>query len=146
MKKEFYPIPFPFDRVIAKKRAPKSLLGESVAQNIFLILTTRFGENRFDKSFGSSVWEQDFEILPKITLWKDKIQSSIQESIRNHEPRLTGLQVMVTIDENEIPGLVDKNLKCVKKRIQVMISGNLIKTNERFSYKENIYCSPFSLD
>ena len=115
---------------------------ESIAQNVYLILTTNYRESRFAPAYGCSIWEQDFELMTNIK-WKDGIKNSIEESLPVYEPRLTNIKVKVELDEYEFG---TKENKRIKRRLGISVEANIKKTNEKFEFYENIYISPISVD
>ena len=65
MQGVYYKVPFDFESLTEKKDADKIALDNSISQNIFLIATTSFGECKFDETYGSEIWEMDFDLLKK---------------------------------------------------------------------------------
>ena len=137
----FYALPLRLDRIIDKKFSPSCSLQESIAQNIYLLLTTSFRELRFDHTYGCSIWEQDFEILASIK-WKDTISSSLEETIGKHEERLKDVKVRIDIEEYKF---MNKESIRIKKKLIIRIEGYTVKTNERFEFVEQFFIAPFSL-
>lgn len=138
----YYTLPLRLDDIIARKPHPVCPLRSSIAQHLYLILTTHFGESRYDHTFGCLIWEQDFEILVNIK-WKDNIRLSLEEAIGAYEKRLTRVKVKVDADEFEY---ISDDRTWIKKRLSIWINGSLIKTNEKFEFLEHIYISPMSID
>ena len=138
----FYTLPLDFEQLLKKKNHPRCSLKESIAQNVYLILTTNYRESRFASGYGCSIWEQDFELMTNIK-WKDGIKNSIEESLPVYEPRLTNIKVKVELDEHEF-GI--KENKRIKRRLGISVEANIKKTNEKFEFYENIYISPISVD
>jgi len=64
-----------------------------------LIMTTR-GERFYDKTYGSSVHNLLFDMIDPITA--DTIRMTIEESIRNYEPRVELVQVSVKTDADNL--------------------------------------------
>ena len=64
MKETYYDLPIRFDLLMQKNRElPTCSLDKSIAQNIFLIITSKFNEHRFDPTYGCEIWETDFELI-----------------------------------------------------------------------------------
>ena len=82
-----------------RPEAPKCSLPESVAQMIHLLVTTGFGECRNNPTFGSEIWEKDFENIVNTQLYRETLRKSIQSTIEKHEPRLTGIRVDIQMDQ-----------------------------------------------
>ena len=138
----FYSLPLRLDKIINKKFNPLCSLQESIAQNIYLLITTDFKELRFDHSYGCSIWEQDFEVLPNIK-WKDILSSSLEKTIQTHEERLKNIKVKIEIEEYKF--MNKENIR-IKRKLIINIEGFTVKTNEKFDFIEQIFISPFSLE
>ena len=142
MKNTYYALPLNFSDIIDKKPQVTCSLKASIAQNAYLILTTHFGESRYDPKFGCLIWDQDFEILVNIK-WKDNVRLSLEEAVQLYEKRLTRVKVKVDADEFEY---ISDDRTWIKKRLSIWITGTLLKTNEKFEFLEHIYLSPMSID
>ncbi len=143
---EYYDIPANFIDFIEKNRLSKCDLVTSVHQHIQLILVTRFGEYRFDPSFGCSVWEYDFQVLPKINAWKNEIENSLALLLENLEPRLSNIAVKVNISVTPLRSIHQESIR-VQRRINISVKGRLVPTNEIFNRSDyEIFFSPISED
>ncbi|MCC6599669.1 MAG: GPW/gp25 family protein [Crocinitomicaceae bacterium] len=143
----YYRFPLDMGAVIQKKDLAATDLDKSIAQNIYLILTTEFGEYRYDESFGCSIWDHDFENIVSVHAWKDQIAQSVKLSVLKHEPRLSNVRVKVEIGQEEKALISKKTISRLKKCIDVTVSGNFVDTNQPFSpYTQRLYISPFSFD
>jgi len=138
----YYSLPLRLDKIINKKSNPLCSLQESIAQNLYLLITSSFKELRFDHSYGCSIWEQDFEIMTNIK-WKDILSSSLEETIKIHEQRLKNARVKIEIEEFKF---TNKEAIRIKKKLIIRIDGFVVKTNEKFEFMEQIYIAPFSLE
>ena len=63
MKDLYYKIPFDFKGLTKGQDIRKVTIEESLAQFISLIITTIFGEYKYDDGFGTVIWETDFNLL-----------------------------------------------------------------------------------
>jgi hypothetical protein len=138
----FYTLPLRLDKIVNRKPVSYCSLQESIAQNLYLLITTYFKELRYDHSYGCSIWEQDFEIMANIK-WKDTLSGSLEETIRNHEERLINSKVKVEIEEYKF---LSKEIIRVKRKLIIKISGFTLRTNEKFEFTEQIFIAPFSLE
>jgi hypothetical protein len=138
----FYTLPLRLDKVINRKPLAFCSLQESIAQNLYLLITTDFRELRYDHTYGCSVWEQDFEILANIK-WKDTIAASLEETVGKHEDRLNNVRVKVDIEEYRF---LTKDMVRIKRKLIIRINGFISKTNEKFEFMEQIFIAPFSLE
>lgn len=141
MKGLYYKIPFNFDVATKGKDLQKVTLEASIAQYISLVITTTFGEYRYDKDFGTVIWETDFDLLTNINQIKDSIKESVFEKVKKYEKRLMITEVSLSISEDTLD--YDTNTR-VKKRLDIVVYGNLKKTNQPYYYKSSYYLAPFS--
>jgi hypothetical protein len=142
MDNHYYTLPLSLAEIIKRKQHKLCSLHESIAQNIYLLITTHFKEFRYDHTFGCSVWENDFEILPNI-MWKDDIKASVENILSLQEKRLTKVKVKLDIEEFEFQN--KENIR-IKKKLGIKIEATTVKTNEKFEFQEYIFISPFSLE
>jgi phage baseplate assembly protein W len=144
---KYYSFPLRFDRLIKRAELPLCGLEKSIAQNIYLILTSEFGEYRYDESYGCSIWEHDFENIISVNAWKDRMAQSIRQSLLIHETRLMNSTVRIDIGQQEIPANEKNHINRIKKCVDITVSGTIAETNQPFPpYKQRLYISPFSFD
>ncbi len=142
----FYELPVNFRDFFEKNKPAKCDLHSSVHQHIEIILVTRFGEYRFDPTFGCSVWDYDFEVLPKINAWKNEIEHSLATQLERLEPRLNNVIVKVNISVTPLRNPENKIIR-VQRKINIAIKGRLVPTNEIFERSDyEIFFSPISED
>lgn len=112
-------------------------LDESIYNNVYLIVTTKFGEARYDPKFGSAIWDEEFHTGNDqvYILWTDRIESSIRESLRRYEPRLERIKAEVYLNRE---GSIDAH-----KRLIIRITAEIRKSNHRpFSFQQEIAVAP----
>jgi len=143
MPKQYYTLPLRLDEILQKKTHTRCTLHESVAQNLFLLLTTHFRESRYDGSYGCSIWEEDFSIHAT-TRWKDEIMKSVLATITEYEKRLTHPRVRVEMEDHEFA--LDNHNRRIKRRLGIWIDGLLTQTNEKFEFYKSFYISPLSFN
>lgn len=142
MAKSFYKLPLKPANFFTKKEHDTCNIKQSIVHFIHLINTTHFGECSFDETFGSSIWELDFDNLKSSNKLKSLIKQSLEESIRTHEKRLVNVVVEAKIKQEEI--LDNEALNRIKKRVDLVIRAKVKKTNEVFKYVEYFYIGPLS--
>ena len=120
-------------------------LAQSISKTLELIIITRFGEHRSDQSFGCEIWDLDFELIVSARLWEEKLRQSLLNSITTHEHRLTGTEVNVEIRDVERLNLLGQFTE-VKKRVEILVSGTILKTGELLEFRTGMFLSPLSLD
>ena len=140
MKKLYYKIPFDFKNFFEKNEFKKINLQESISQFIGMIITTTFGEYKYDNEFGSEIWETDFDHLTNINILKERIKNSLFEKIIHYEKRLSNIEVQLNIIENKLP----TNSVRIKKRLKIIITGTIQKTHEPYVFSGDYYLAPLS--
>ena len=143
MARPYYALPLRLDEVLQKKGHPTCSLPESIAQNLFLIITTNFNESRFDATFGCSIWDEDFGIQAN-SRWKEDIRQSVEVSVAEHEKRLGQVRVRIELADQET--VLNKSSRRIKRRLTIWVDAIIARTNERFSFQRSIYISPLSVD
>ena len=132
--------------LISKQEHPTCDLKQSIAQKLHLITTTYYDECKFDDSFGCPIWENDFETIPSVNIWKDKTAKLVEEVIQKHEPRLSNVKVNLGMMQEEFIEQESKLAKQIKKRIELKIIATIEETSEPFEFNTFFYFSPISFD
>jgi len=146
MNHPYYQIPIKFSALTTRNEDLANCgLPQSIAQNIYIIITSKFKEHRFDESYGCELWNMDFELITNENLWIEKIRKSIHISVSKYEKRLDGIEVTVKILQEEQVSRYN-NTKAVKKKLEIRIEGKVTETGEPYFSEMNIYLSPLSLD
>lgn len=116
---------------------------ESIYQYIHLLISTCPGEHDFEKTFGAQIFDMDFEKIVSRARWEMQFTQFITDTIVNNEKRLENVDVRVQIEDTTRQDSVF-GTSTIKKRAQVTVSGNLVRTGEfcRFSYI--LYLGPLS--
>lgn len=141
----YYKIPLQLTEVLEGRELPLSDLESSITKNLQLIITTRFGEQRSDPTFGCEIWELDFELIVSARLWEEKLRQSLIKSITVHEMRINGVEIAVGITDIEKYNVL-KQFTEIKKRVDIQVNGMIKKTGEPFTFHTNLFLSPLSVD
>jgi len=141
MKDLFYKIPIDFKRLSSGEDLRKVTIEESLAQYISLIITTIFGEYKYDDEFGTVIWETDFNLLSNANQLKDMIKESVHEKVKRYEKRLIVTDVTLGVSEDTVS--YEANIR-VKKRLDIVVYGVIKKTNQPYYYKSSYFLAPFS--
>lgn len=141
MKDLFYKIPIDFKRLSSGEDIRKVTIEESLAQYISLIITTIFGEYKYDDGFGTIIWETDFNLLSNANQLKDMIKESVHEKVKKYEKRLIITDVTLGVSEDTVS--YETNIR-VKKRLDIVVYGVIKKTNQPYYYKSSYFLAPFS--
>jgi phage baseplate assembly protein W len=142
MNELFYKIPFDFKKLTVGEDARKVTIEESLAQYISLIITTIFGEYKYDEEFGTVIWETDFNLLANPNQIKDQIKASVHEKVKQYEQRLIVTDVTLNVVEDTLS--FESNIR-VKKRLNIVVYGIMKQTNQPYYYSSSYYLAPFSL-
>ncbi|UFH52071.1 GPW/gp25 family protein [Spirosoma sp. KNUC1025] len=143
MAQPYYALPLRFDEIIQHNQHPTCSLPQSIAQNLYLILTTHFNESRFDETFGCSLWDEDFTNQSN-SRWKEDIRQSIEQTIQEYEKRLTQVRVRVDLTDQELQ--LSRTNRRIKRQLTIWIDGVLKRTNERFSFQRSLFLAPLSTE
>jgi len=142
MKGIYYPIPIDFQELTKKKELPKTTLEKSIDNYIRLVLTSHFGECKFDEGFGCEIWEVDFDLLKDLTLMRDNIKTFVTEAVKLQEPRLKLTNVEVRIGNAQSASY--ENAVRFKRKVLIRISGHIKETNKPFTFNTQFFIGPFS--
>lgn len=141
MKGIYYKIPINFEDIINKKDGDKISIDNSISQQIFLISTTALGECKFDETFGTEIWEMDFDLLKTDNSLKEFIINSMKKAITMHEKRLLLEDVEVVVRDHNLGALGKKRMK---KRVVMSIKGQVLETNRPFLFQNSFFVGPLS--
>lgn len=141
MKGAYYRLPIDFESLVAKRDAAKTSLESSIAQHLFLLTTTSFGECKFDETYGTAIWELDFDLLKTDNSLKEFISGALKKSIRLHEKRFHLEDVDISIRDHHI-GTAGKNR--MKKRVEFVVKGVILETNHPFVLRNYFFVGPLS--
>ncbi len=147
MPGDYFNLPFRLDLITrrpnnkpspAEVREMTCTLEESIQHHVYLIITTRFGEARYDPEFGSAIWEDDFSggNDSNDTRWTDEIQNSIRDGVKLYEKRLERVNVEAEINRD---GGTDAH-----KRLIIIVTGEISRSNHRpFRFERQIMIAPY---
>jgi len=141
MKDLYYKIPIDFKNLTRGEDIKKVTIEESLAQYISLVITTIFGEYKYDENFGTMIWETDFNLLANANQLKDAIKDSVFSKVKEYEKRLTITDVTLAIGEDTVSYTTKIR---VKKRLDIVVYGIIKKTNQPYYYKSSYFLAPFS--
>ncbi len=144
--KDYLTQPIDFGGLTRGEEHAKCSLQQSIAQRIHLFLVTTRGEFRTDPDFGCIIWEHDFENMPNINTWKDKMMVTIKEGLKQFETRLMNQEVSIVISQEEFADEKGNASRRIKRRLDIRVKANMKKTNEAFLFEETLYISPVWLD
>ena len=141
MKGAFYKLPIDFGSVIQKKELEKTSLEHSIAQQIILLATTTFGECKFDETYGSKIWEIDFDLLMNENTLKEIISKTMKQSLSKHEERIKVIDIKIELSETKF---MVKDVNRAKKRVDIIIEATVKSTNRPFDFRGYFFVGPLS--
>lgn len=104
----YYPIPFPFDKVIAKKTTQNTLsLEDSIRSNIRFLIFTRVGEFAYDRKLGFEIWDRDKEVFyrEKRMYYEAEIEESYKGTMEDSKANkyfMENLHSLIKANESRI--------------------------------------------
>jgi len=141
MKGAFYKLPIDFGSIIQKKELEKTSLEHSIAQQIILLATTTFGECKFDETYGSKIWEIDFDLLMNENTLKEIISKTMKQSLNQHEERNKVIDIKIELSETKF---LVKDVNRAKKRVDIIIEATVKSTNRPFDFRGYFFVGPLS--
>lgn len=136
----YYKLPLRLRSIMDQDEVSRNSLTESVFAMIHLICTSHFGECKHEEDFGCGIWDHDFENITNSIHYKDAIKDSILNGIKKFEKRITN--VMVDIDVEQIVTMYEG--RRMKNRVNIIVRGNLLKTNEPIQHIDQFFIGPLS--
>lgn len=141
MHELYYNIPFDFQMAKTKHDLPKIALTNSISAYIFMLITTSFGECKFDTEYGCRLWETDFDFQKSDNELKNFIKKSIFEALERNEKRLFINDIIISLLNENLGNSQDIR---IKKKVILRIKGKIIHTNGDFSEEISFFISPLS--
>ena len=141
MKGAYYKLPLDFESLMQKKDADKITLEASVSQHIFMLATTALGECKFDETYGTEIWEMDFDLLKSDNMLKELIAETLKKSLQMHERRLFLEDVEVLVNDFNLGTLGKKRMM---KKVSIIIKGLILETNRPFVFNNSFFVGPLS--
>ena len=141
MKGLYYKLPLDFQGLMKRRDIDKISIEDSIRQNIFLISTTSFGECKFDESFGSEIWEMDFDLLKSNNNLREMMMNSLKRDISKNETRVVLEDISVEISDYNL-GTIGKT--SMKKRVQLTLKMLIKETNRPLFFQNSFFVGPIS--
>ncbi len=137
----YYKIPLAFDKIFNNKNLALCSLGESIAQQIQLIVETRYGEHQGDMKFGCEIWDFDFELMVRTENYEQRLKKSLLETIVKYESRLTGIYVDISITDEEVYNSLIGSRE-MKKHASIVVHATVKETSQPFYFKTDFHLNP----
>jgi predicted component of type VI protein secretion system len=140
---EYLKLPLRFEQFFQKKKLDTCTLKESIARNLHLLITTAMGENKQDLQYGALFWDFDYDIHLSNDERREVVISSLKKQIAKYEKRLTNFNVEVNVKQSEYRADTNKQLR---RRIEIVVAGFLVRSNEPFKFQTGFFIGPLSFD
>lgn len=142
MNQPFYRLPIRFGPLMAGNELPTCGVGVSIAQTLYLLLHTRYGELRSDRSFGCKIWDIEFDHTIRNNRWIDYLCDSLEASIRQHERRLKSPKV--TVQFQPVEHRLDATPEEYRRLATVTVNAILCETEEPFRFATQLHIGQMS--
>jgi len=143
---QYYELPIDFKKLTRLNAELATCdLKQSVAQNIYLIISSKYREHRFDETYGCGLWDMDFELVYDVNMWIETIRRSVSEALERHEPRLSDISVDIDVLQDDTVQAWN-DAKNVKFRLTIYVNGQITATGEQFAFSTQVHLSPLSPD
>ena len=120
---------------------------ESIACHLHLLLTTTKDEFPPDPGYGCEVWDNEFSTVQATAVWLDRLAQDIKDLVIRYEGRLNNVEVKVEMDQAEFKAKRGEQVAGrLKRRLRVVLTARLIRTDEPFRFEDAMLIAPFSLD
>lgn len=139
-----YHIPIDFKSLYTGQKLPKTDDAKSVIRHLYLMLMTNHGECSFNQTYGSKLWDSDFDLSVTTGNWTQEIEATLMQTIREHEPRLhPDFSLKVIIEK-----VKGEEMKDQKQKFSVSLEKmRLIETNEKLDDIDfSIVFSPITIE
>lgn len=143
MHEKYYKYPLNFKRFFNNERFDTCSLGESISQNIQMIIVSHCGQHRYNKSLGSDIWDLDFDLIMNIRIWEEKLRTSLLKALYENEKSISQVDLNVSLSEIEKESFFGE-YSCVKRRVDIEVNAVLLKTGERYQFTSYLFLSPVS--
>lgn len=118
-------------------------LKDSIARNIHLLITTQLEENNQDYTYGSQFWDHDYDIHMTNASRREIVITSLKKQLQQYEKRLLKPVIEVNVIQKEYK--LSDNLQ-LRRRIEIVVKGSLLRTNEPFLFKTGFFIGPLLFD
>lgn len=136
MNQVFYRLPIRFGPLMSGQEMPTCGVGVSIAQVLYLLLHTHYGELRSDRSFGCKIWDMSFDHTVSNNQWIDYLSDSLEAAIRRHEGRLKNPRV--TVQLQSVDHRNDQLPTEYRRLATVTINAILSETDEPFRFSTQL--------
>ena len=140
---DYLKLPFRFDQFFEKKKLDTCSLKESIYRNLHLLITTELEENKQDFRYGSQFWDHDYDIHHSNDARREMVMTSLKRQLQLYEKRILNPVVEVNVKQKEYKLSATAQLR---RRIEIIITGQLVRNNEPFRFQTGFFIGPLLFD
>ncbi len=140
---DYLKLPLRFNQFFQKKKLDTCSLTESISRNIHLLITTQLEENKQDFMYGSQFWDHDYDIHMSNDARREMVISSLKRQLGLYEKRLSNTSVDVNVKQKEYRL---SNSVQLRRRIEIIVTGYLLRSNEPFRFATGFFIGPMLFD
>jgi len=145
--KKYLGLPLEVSRWIQGGQSSRVDQVTSIKNCIRLLLSSSYNDCRFDPTFGSDVWMNDFDTSHTEKAWLSDLIIGFQERLKSFEPRLTNISVRASVEQKDYVFEGSKSVvKAAKRYLYLTVEANLVSTNETFIDQQTIVIGPMSFE
>lgn len=140
--KDFLKLPLRFGHFFEKEKLPVCNMQESIFRNLHLLITTVQGEHKSELGYGSSFWDNDYDIHLTNDARREIITKGLKKQIAQYEKRITNVEIVVTVKQGV---LNTQQTGMQKRRIEIKINARIKRSMEPISFQTGFFIGPFTL-
>ena len=115
---------------------------ESIAQNIMMMIVSKYGEAESKDDYGSVIWNLEYNQTVFNQDWEENVKKSLEKTIVKYEHRLKNIEVNVELTEVEEE--IRNKYHNARRRVRIGVRGLLILNDNPFYFNTYLYISPLS--
>lgn len=140
--KAFLKLPLRFNHFFEKEKMPVCNMQESIFRNLHLIITTVQGEHKAAPGYGSSFWEDDYDIHLSNDARREIIINGLKQQIAHYEKRIINVDIVVNVKQGVL-NIHQTGMQ--KRRIEIIINANIKRSMEPIRFQTGFFIGPFTL-
>lgn len=140
---EYLKLPLKFAPFFERRKLDTCTIQQSIVRNLHLLITTTAGEHKSDPSYGAPFWDHDYDIHLSNDARREMVIESLQRQIAAYEKRLTAVAVEVNVRQMPVSEAGGTRLR---RRIEIIVRGNLARSNEPFRFATGFFIGPMAFD
>ena len=115
---------------------------ESIAQNIMMMIVSKYGEAESKDDYGSVIWNLEYNQTVFNQDWEENVKKSLEKTIVKYEHRLKNIEVNVEL--REVEEEIRNKYPNARRRVRIGVRGLLILNDNPFYFNTYLYISPLS--